>query len=1133
MPTFTVTTTADSGIGSLRAAIAAANASPGSTIVFDPAFLPANATITLASALPAITADVTIDGSGVSGLKISGGNAVRVFFVQSGNVTIENLAIADGNAQGGDGGGPGGGGGLGAGGAIFVNAGTTTVANVTFTNNHATGGDGAAGANGNAGGGGGGLNAAGGDAPGGTVGGDGGGPFGGSGAGVFGTGGDASGDFSGGGGGGPGGGGGDGGFGGGGGSAGSTPDGFGTEGGFGGFGGGGGGGGGGGPGFGGFLAGSGGGGSAISGDTGAGGGGAAFGGAIFVRGGANLVLKDGSFGGSQIAGGSGGGGDATDGSRMGSDLFLAGARPTINAASTATFAPDAGKTLYFSGTVRDDGPEGGVPPSLLETVGTGASLTIGDGTSTGTVVMGSVGAINWLDVTAIATMTFKSGTLELAGRAAGTLTFSAGAQTLQIDDAAFYPSSTSIGVTLKSFGTGDIIRLADMAFVAGASASFSAGTMTVTSGSGTATLVLSTPSATSFGVRDDGTAAHGTLVFLDAAPTDMTLSPASVPENSAAGTLVGTLSAVDTDAGDSATFAFVSGTGSADNGLFEIVGNELRVKTGTQLNFEQTTTYSVRVRGTDSGGLFFEKAFTVGVTNQNEAPTDIALAPQSVAENSTNGTVVGALGDTDPDAGDSASYTLLDDAGGRFTISGTSLVVANGALLDHESSSSHQVTVHVVDGGGLSTDKIFTIGVTNVNEAPTDIALASSSVAENSQNGTVVGALSDTDPDAGDSAIYTLLDDAGGRFAISGSNLVVANGALLDHESSTSHQVTIRVADGGGLAFDKVLTIGVTDVDEAIYLTPGDDSFTAPAGDVVVHGLGGVDTIAFGFRLVDATVSYVGNTIVIDSQASHTVTTGFERFVFTDGTVDNADGNRLVDDLFYYSRNHDVWNAHADADFHYGTTGWKEGRDPDAFFDTSIYLSANPDVAASGVNPLTHYDTIGWQQGRVPSLAFDGRAYLDANPDVAAAGMDPLFHFLVAGASEGRQPIAPAELATANGFDFVYYLANNPDVAAAGVDPFWHFQNIGWHEGRNPNAWFDTAGYLAAYTDVAAAHVNPLDHYNMFGWHEGRDPSLAFDTQSYLTANPDVAAAHVNPLVHFLQTGHYEGRSAIADGVWG
>ena len=45
--------------------------------------------------------------------------------------------------------------------------------------------------------------------------------------------------------------------------------------------------------------------------------------------------------------------------------------------------------------------------------------------------------------------------------------------------------------------------------------------------------------------------------------------------------------------------------------------------------------------------------------------------------------------------------------------------------------------------------------------------------------------------------------------------------------------------------------------------------------------------------------------------------TGFEMFVFTDGTVNNNDGDPLVDDLFYYSQYHDVWNAHVDADAHY------------------------------------------------------------------------------------------------------------------------------------------------------------------------------------------------------------------------
>ena len=173
--------------------------------------------------------------------------------------------------------------------------------------------------------------------------------------------------------------------------------------------------------------------------------------------------------------------------------------------------------------------------------------------------------------------------------------------------------------------------------------------------------------------------------------------------------------------------------------------------------------------------------------------------------------------------------------------------------------------------------------------------------------------------------------------------------------------------------------------------TPGDDSFTAVGSQQVNGGLG-TDTVTFNFRLVDATVTYSGNQIIVDSGSTHTVLTGFEIFKFTDGTVNNNDADPLVDDLFYYSKYHDVWNAHVDADAHFHSTGWKEGRDPDAFFSTVVYLSANPDVKAQGVDPLAQFDTIGWKQGRVPSITFDPAAYLAANPDVQR-NIDPLRHY--------------------------------------------------------------------------------------------------------------------------------------------
>ena len=252
--------------------------------------------------------------------------------------------------------------------------------------------------------------------------------------------------------------------------------------------------------------------------------------------------------------------------------------------------------------------------------------------------------------------------------------------------------------------------------------------------------------------------------------------------------------------------------------------------------------------------------------------------------------------------------------------------------------------------------------------------------------------------------------------------------------------------------------------------------------------------------------------------------------MFTDGTVNENDGNPLVDDLYYYSRYHQIWTANGDADADYAQFGWQQGRNPSAFFDTTLYLVANSDVAAAGVNPLEHFHLFGWKEGRLPSVSFDTFQYLQNNPDVAAAGVDPLEHFLTFGREEARPSYMSAfSVVGPSGFDYAFYLLQNPDVAAAGVDPLEHFQIFGWKEGRNPNAYFDTRGYLATYTDVAAAGVNPFEHYLMFGWKEGRDPSPAFDTTAYLLANPDVAAAGVNPLIHYLQYGVHEGRAAFAE----
>ena len=103
----------------------------------------------------------------------------------------------------------------------------------------------------------------------------------------------------------------------------------------------------------------------------------------------------------------------------------------------------------------------------------------------------------------------------------------------------------------------------------------------------------------------------------------------------------------------------------------------------------------------------------------NSPPTDITLSGAVVAENALNGTSIGTLLGIDPDANERFTYILVDDAGGRFSILGDQLVVADGTLLDFETASSHDIVVRVTDSASQNFEKGIAIAVANVNEAPT------------------------------------------------------------------------------------------------------------------------------------------------------------------------------------------------------------------------------------------------------------------------------------------------------------------------------------------------------------------------------------------------------------------------------
>jgi VCBS repeat-containing protein len=286
-----------------------------------------------------------------------------------------------------------------------------------------------------------------------------------------------------------------------------------------------------------------------------------------------------------------------------------------------------------------------------------------------------------------------------------------------------------------------------------------------------------------------------------------------VAENAAAATPVGQISASDPDTGERLTYSLTEDAG----GRFAIDpdSGRLTVADGTRLDFEGTPSFALAVGVTDRGGLSDSATVTVKLNDVNEAPSDIAMTGGKVAEQAAAGTAVGKVSASDPDAGERVTYSLTEDAEGRFAIDPDSgrLTVTGRTRLDFEAAASHEITVRVTDSGGLSYGQALVIAVVDVNEAPSEITMTGGKVAEQAAAGALVATLATVDPDAGESLAYSLIEDAGGRFAIDRETgaITVADGAGLDFEDATDHEVMVRVTDSSGLSYDKTFVVTVSD----------------------------------------------------------------------------------------------------------------------------------------------------------------------------------------------------------------------------------------------------------------------------------------------------------------------------------
>lgn len=276
-------------------------------------------------------------------------------------------------------------------------------------------------------------------------------------------------------------------------------------------------------------------------------------------------------------------------------------------------------------------------------------------------------------------------------------------------------------------------------------------------------------------------------------------------ENSSNGIAVGAVVATDPNAGQILTYSILSGN---TNSAFAINASTgvLTVATTSALNFEVITSFAlvVKVQDNGTGNLSSQATITVSLLNVNEPPV-VNNQIFSIPELTANGTLVGTIVATDPDAGQTKTFAITSgNISSAFSINSTTgaVSVAVSSVLNFLVNPIFNLNVRVTDNGtgNLFDDATITINLTQSTNQPPVIVNQSFQVNENLSNGTSVGIVVASDPNVGQALSYSIMSgNTNSAFAISATsgNLTIANSAAVNYEVLTSFALVVKVQDNG------------------------------------------------------------------------------------------------------------------------------------------------------------------------------------------------------------------------------------------------------------------------------------------------------------------------------------------------
>jgi VCBS repeat-containing protein len=231
----------------------------------------------------------------------------------------------------------------------------------------------------------------------------------------------------------------------------------------------------------------------------------------------------------------------------------------------------------------------------------------------------------------------------------------------------------------------------------------------------------------------------------------------------------------------------------------------------------------------DGNGGSDTATVTITINGVNDAPTSISLDNSSVAENQPSGTAVGNFSTTDPDTGDTFTYSLVsgegDDDNASFTIAGSQLQTA--ASLDYGTKNSCSIRVRTTDSGTLYYEEAFIITVTKVNDPP--VAVDDSATTPENTQVTIDVLNNDSDIDGDTLTVDSVTQGTHGSIINNGNNVTYT--PVVGFNGTDSFTYTI--SDGNGGTDTASVTVTVTVIETLARINVQID--TGPTASIYIR----------------------------------------------------------------------------------------------------------------------------------------------------------------------------------------------------------------------------------------------------------------------------------------------------------